>query len=139
MIVALGGKCLAGLANGLRKKFVPYAPSCFSVILDKFKEKKPMVVTALRDAADACYLSINLDAITEDVLAALENKNPSIKAETAAFLARCFCKLTMASLPKKQLKIFCGQLLKVMLRCQGLLRSSCFEVMDFDYVNVTFL
>ena len=27
MLVALGGKCLAGLANGLRKKFAPYAVS----------------------------------------------------------------------------------------------------------------
>lgn len=27
MLVALGGKCLAGLANGLRKKFTPYAVS----------------------------------------------------------------------------------------------------------------
>ena len=25
MLVALGAKCLAGLANGLRKKFAPYA------------------------------------------------------------------------------------------------------------------
>ena len=49
----------------------------------------------------------------EDLLAALENKNPSIKAETALFLGRCFCKLTMASLPKKQLKAFCTALLKV--------------------------
>ena len=59
MLVALGGKCLAGLATGLRKKFSTYAPSCFTVILDKFKEKKPMVVTALRDAADACYQSVS--------------------------------------------------------------------------------
>lgn len=27
MLVALGGKCLAGIANGLRKKFTPYAVS----------------------------------------------------------------------------------------------------------------
>jgi len=49
----------------------------------------------------------------EDVLAALDNKNPSIKAETALFLARAFSRLTITSLPKKQLKAFCAALLKV--------------------------
>ena len=29
------------------------------MILDKFKEKKQMVVTALRDASDACYQSVS--------------------------------------------------------------------------------
>ncbi|XP_060608176.1 cytoskeleton-associated protein 5-A-like, partial [Ruditapes philippinarum] len=112
MLVALGAKTLAGLANGLRKKFSPYASNCIQTYLDKFKEKKPMVVTALRDAIDAAWLSINLEPITEDVIAALENKNPNIRTETAAFLARCFSRLSISTLPKKQLKTFCGSLLK---------------------------
>ncbi|KAL4225289.1 Cytoskeleton associated protein 5 [Mactra antiquata] len=112
MMVALGAKCLAGLATGLRKKFSPYASSCVQVYLDKFKEKKLMVVTALREAIDAAYLSISLEPLIEDVTAALENKNPNIKAECASFLARCFSRLTLTTLPKKQLKTFCSSLLK---------------------------
>lgn len=34
MLVALGGKCLAGIANGLRKKFSPYAVSVSNFQLD---------------------------------------------------------------------------------------------------------
>ena len=51
----------------------------------------------------------------EDLLTALENKNPTIKAETALFIGRCFAKLTMANLPKKQLKAFCNSFLKVIV------------------------
>lgn len=58
MLVALAGKCLCGLAKGLRKKFFPYAVQCNEAVLVKFKEKKVMVVTALRDAIDAIFVSV---------------------------------------------------------------------------------
>ena len=54
-----------------------------------------------------------LEAISEDVVAHLESKNPSIRAETAAFIARCFTKATAATLPKKLLKMFVTPLMKV--------------------------
>lgn len=57
-------------------------------------------------------LQTTLEAIQEDVLVALENKNPSVKAETASFLARCFTKCVPVSLNKKLLKAFCAALLK---------------------------
>lgn len=60
MLVALAGKCLCGLARGLRRKFSSYAVQCTDAILVKFKEKKPMVVTALRDAIDAIYNSVSM-------------------------------------------------------------------------------
>ncbi|XP_041367175.1 cytoskeleton-associated protein 5-like isoform X2 [Gigantopelta aegis] len=112
LLVAIGAKCLAGIAKGLRKKFAPYAVQSVSTILEKFKEKKPAVVQALREAIDAIFPSITFEMIMEDVLASLENKNPSIRAETALFLARCFARCTVSTLPKKQLKVFCNQLLK---------------------------
>ena len=60
--------------------------------MEKFKEKKITVVTALREAADAIFPSTNLEAVSEDLIAALENKNPQIKAETAGLISRVFCK-----------------------------------------------
>lgn len=60
MLVALAGKCICGLANGLRKKFSPYAVQCNEAILVKFKEKKVMVVSALRDAIDAVFVSVSV-------------------------------------------------------------------------------
>ena len=58
MVVALAGNIITGLATGLRKKFAPYACACTSGILEKFKEKKANVVTSLREAVDAVYLTV---------------------------------------------------------------------------------
>lgn len=60
MVIAVAGKCLTGLANGLKKKFSPYALACIPTILEKFKEKKQNVVTAMREAIDAIYPSVSL-------------------------------------------------------------------------------
>lgn len=60
VVVALAVKCIGGLANGLKKKFSPYASSCVSTILEKFKEKKANVVTAMREAIDACFVAVSL-------------------------------------------------------------------------------
>ncbi|GFO33537.1 cytoskeleton-associated protein 5 [Plakobranchus ocellatus] len=127
MLVALAGKTLAGIAKGLRKKFQPYASATVSAVLEKFKEKKATVVAALREAIDAAYHSISLEVIQEDTIAALENKNPSIRAETALFLARCFAYCTQASLPKKILKAYVAPLLKTMGDTDPTVREASFE------------
>ena len=59
IVVALAGNVMTGLAKGLRKKFSSYASSCMSAIFEKFKEKKLNVVTSLREAADAIYLTVS--------------------------------------------------------------------------------
>ncbi|CAG0911086.1 unnamed protein product, partial [Cyprideis torosa] len=87
---ALATQCLMGLARGLKKKFSPFASSCLSVILETFKMENLNVVTALREAIDHVSFPLSLDQMQEDLLQALENENPSIKAETASFLARVF-------------------------------------------------
>lgn len=92
MLVALAAQCLAGLAKGLRTGFKSYANVCLPVLLEKFKEKKLNVVTALKDCVDAIYPSLGIEAIQEDCLASLKHKTPQVKAETAGFLARCFAK-----------------------------------------------
>ncbi|KAK6191581.1 hypothetical protein SNE40_003232 [Patella caerulea] len=137
MLVALAGKCLAGIAKGLRKKFAPYAANSMSTIIDKFKEKKPAVVAALREASDAVYLTTNLEVITEDAVAALENKNPQIRAETALLLGRCFCRCTQSSLPKKMLKIFCTSLLKTVNDTTGEVREASFQALGTAMKVVT--
>lgn len=52
---------MAGLANGLKKRFQPYALACIPAILEKFREKKQNVVQALREAADAIFLSVGFE------------------------------------------------------------------------------
>ncbi|KAI5733008.1 hypothetical protein M8J76_006606 [Diaphorina citri] len=114
VVVGIACKCLALLVSGLKKKFHPYAGATLPVCLEKFKEKKQNVVTPLRDAVDAIYVSTTLEAILEDVIAALDNKNPQVKAETVAFLGRCFTKCTPVILNKKLLKTYVTALLKTL-------------------------
>lgn len=114
ILVAMAGKCLANLAKGLSKKFQPYAVVCIGGLLEKFKEKKANVVQALREAIDAIYPSTNLEAIQEDIFAALANKNPAVKAETALFLARSLTKTLPTILNKKLLKAYVTALLKTL-------------------------
>ncbi|XP_076386663.1 msps cytoskeleton-associated protein 5 isoform X2 [Megachile rotundata] len=129
LVVTLAGKCLAGLATGLKKRFQPYATACLSSILEKFREKKQTVVQALREAADAIFLSVSIDVILEDTLAALENKNPAVKAETAAYLARCFSRTPPPSLNKKLLKAYTTILLKTLNEPDPTVRDSSAEAL----------
>lgn len=58
IVVTNATKCLALLAAALRKSFHPYANSCVSIIIEKFKEKKQTVVQALREAIDAIIVAV---------------------------------------------------------------------------------
>ena len=60
MVVALAAKCVALLATGLRKKFTQYSSMIISPLLEKFKEKKTNVVSALREAIDAVFLTVRI-------------------------------------------------------------------------------
>ncbi|GCB74029.1 hypothetical protein scyTo_0003113 [Scyliorhinus torazame] len=129
LLVALGAKCLAGLASGLRKKFQSYATHVVPTLLEKFKEKKPQVVQALQEAIDAVFLSTTLQNLSEDVLAVMENKNPSIKQQASLFLARSFRCCTPSMLPKSLLKPLCAALLKQINDSAAEVRDSAFEAL----------
>ena len=75
-----------------------------------------------------------MEAIQEDVLAALENKNPSVKAETSAFLARSFAICSPAVFTKKLLKGYCASLLKA-LNDSGMCECSS-VLMSKDFLNL---
>ncbi|XP_065610988.1 cytoskeleton-associated protein 5 [Cyrtonyx montezumae] len=129
MLVALAAKCLAGLAYGLRKKFGQYAGHVVPTILEKFKEKKPQVVQALQEAIDAIFLTTTLQNISEDVLAVMDNKNPTVKQQTSLFIARSFRHCTPSTLPKSLLKPFCAALLKHINDSAPEVRDAGFEAL----------
>ncbi|XP_058162245.1 cytoskeleton-associated protein 5 [Dasypus novemcinctus] len=129
MLVALAAKCLTGLAIGLRKKFGQYAGHVVPTILEKFKEKKPQVVQALQEAIDAIFLTTTLQNISEDVLAVMDNKNPTIKQQTSLFIARSFRHCTASTLPKSLLKPFCAALLKHISDSAPEVRDAAFEAL----------
>lgn len=61
----------------------------------------------------ATVFQTTLQNISEDVLAVMDNKNPSIKQQASLFLARSFRHCTLSTLPKSVLKPFCAAFLKV--------------------------
>ncbi|KAM9377134.1 LOW QUALITY PROTEIN: cytoskeleton-associated protein 5 [Pholidichthys leucotaenia] len=129
MLVSLAAKCLAGLASGLRKKFGTYAGQVVPTILEKFKEKKPQVVQALQEAIDAIFLTTTLQNLSEDILAVMDNKNPSIKQQASLFLVRSFKHCTQATLPKSVLKPFCAALIKQVNDSAPEVRDAAFEAL----------
>lgn len=129
LVVALAAKCLTNLVQGLRKKFQPYASACIPTIFEKFKEKKQNVVVALREAIDALYSISSLDAMLEDIQTALDSKNPQVKAETCAFLTRCFCSCLSTQLNKKLLKAFTISLLKTLNDTDSAVRENSAEAL----------
>ncbi|XP_054632925.1 cytoskeleton-associated protein 5 isoform X1 [Dunckerocampus dactyliophorus] len=129
MLVSMAAKCLAGLASGLRKKFGTYAGHVVPTILEKFKEKKPQVVQALQDAIDAIFLTTTLQNLSEDILAVMDNKNPSIKQQASLFLARSFRHCTQVTLPKGVLKPFCAALIKQVNDSAPEVRDAAFEAL----------
>lgn len=60
-------------------------------------------------------LKTTLQHLSEDILAVMDNKNPSIKQQASLFLARSFKHQTQATLPKNVLKPLCAALIKVKL------------------------
>ncbi|XP_056137705.1 cytoskeleton-associated protein 5 isoform X2 [Lampris incognitus] len=129
MLVTLAAKCLAGLASGLRKKFGTYAGHVVPTILEKFKEKKPQVVQALQEAIDAVFLTTTIQNLAEDILAVMDNKNPSIKQQASLFLARAFRHCTQSTLPKSVLKPFCAAFLKQVNDSAPEVRDAAFEAL----------
>ncbi|CAB3232167.1 unnamed protein product [Arctia plantaginis] len=129
MLVALSVRLTGMIATGLRNKFTPYATACVQAILEKFKEKKTNVVVALREAIDAIYPCTNLEAIMEDMLAAFDNKNPSIKAESALFLARALCHTQPAAFNKKLIKAYVAGLLKLIESAEPTVRDAAAEAL----------
>ncbi|XP_061466898.1 cytoskeleton-associated protein 5 isoform X2 [Rhineura floridana] len=129
MLVALAAKCLAGLAVGLRKKFGQYAGHVVPTILEKFKEKKPQVVQALQEAIDAIFLTTTLQNLSEDILAVMDNKNPTIKQQTSLFIARSFHHCNSTVLSKSLLKPFCAALLKHINDSAAEVRDAAFEAL----------
>ncbi|KJH44505.1 HEAT repeat protein [Dictyocaulus viviparus] len=112
-VAALAAKCMKGLAEGLRKKFVPHVASVLPVIFDRFKEKKPLLRDPLIECIDAIAATTTLEAMGEDIIVALEKPNPSIKIQTNLFLYRSFKQLNAQTMPRKTIKSLIPLLIKV--------------------------
>ncbi|KAM3717569.1 Zygote defective protein [Dirofilaria immitis] len=112
-VCAVAARCLTAFATGLRKKFAQYATMVAPTIFEKFKEKKPVLRDPLIDCIDAVAASTTLEALAEDIQAALNKQNPHIKIQTNLFLYRVFKRHNSQTVPKKVLKLLAPTIVKL--------------------------
>ncbi|CAJ0930957.1 unnamed protein product, partial [Mesorhabditis belari] len=110
-VAALAAKCLGGVAFGLRKKFGPHASGLLPTILEKFKEKKPLLRDPLVECIDRVGATVDFEALEEGLVQGLENKNPQIKAQTDCFVERYLRRSTPQTMSKK-IKGICAHFVK---------------------------
>uniref|UniRef100_A0A914ZKU7 TOG domain-containing protein n=3 Tax=Parascaris univalens TaxID=6257 RepID=A0A914ZKU7_PARUN len=103
-VCALCAKCIAGIANGLRAKFAPFASMYVPVIFERFKEKKPTLRDPLIECIDAVATTVNLDTLVEDFTSSMDKPNPNIKLQACHFIYRIMKKHSQNTAPKKLIK-----------------------------------
>ncbi|CAF3687601.1 unnamed protein product [Adineta steineri] len=126
-VVLVTTKCMTALAKGLRKAFKNHAVNVLEVCLDRFREKKPNVIEALRETCEASYPGTNLEQMAEIAVAALSHKTPIVRQCTEQFLTKCFAMATQTTLPKKVLKLYLPPLIKNTGDADPSVRDSAFE------------
>ena len=84
--------------------------------MERFKEKKPDVVMALREVCDAIYqAAANLKVMREICAGFLTHKTPIVRIQVTLFLAQCFTHetTTKSSSSEKILMLYLPPLMKV--------------------------
>ena len=91
MVLAKAIECIGYLANGLRKDFAHAAKILTSVLLNRFKEKKPFVKAAVHSTFDTMYQNCILisDIIGDICETFTTHKLANVRSETLIFLIRC--------------------------------------------------
>lgn len=83
-------KMIGLLAKGQRKYFDSLARQFFSLIVTKFKDKKPQVIQEAHTALDNLLYSITIEQIMDDIKEALDDKTPSVKINMTIWLEKNF-------------------------------------------------
>lgn len=84
-------QAIGNLAKGLRKDFSSGSRLLLPLLLEKLKEKKPVMVEALSQALQAMHTGgcLQLADIVEDVKLATKNKVPSVRSLTLTWITSC--------------------------------------------------
>ncbi|KAK2871556.1 hypothetical protein FQN49_003060 [Arthroderma sp. PD_2] len=89
LVVTVAANTICAMATGLRRSFGKYRPVVMPPMMERLKEKKTTVSTAIGQGLDAVFLSTSLSECLDDILGFLKHKNPQVKQETFKFLVRC--------------------------------------------------
>jgi len=83
-ISAIKGCC--SLAEGLRQNFGPQVKEVISVIMLKFKEKRPLILDEIKKFLDAVPKCTNFEEIGPEVIPLITNNAPGVKNGTLKFV-----------------------------------------------------
>ncbi len=116
MCVVVAANVIEAIACGLRAAFASYRAVVLPALLERCKERKASVLDALRAALDSLRFSLSpaqlaSELIPEDLTPFATHKNPSVKAELFAWLARFMAR---SSAGKKEFKALCELALPAM-------------------------
>jgi cytoskeleton-associated protein 5 len=81
-------KILGALAKGLRKHFAPYAKMFFPYIINKFKDKKTLLLEGTNTCLDEFYFCMAIEDVVEDTKEGLADKNPGEKIQLMNWIDR---------------------------------------------------
>lgn len=95
-VVQVSAHCIALLARGLRDEFRRYTNLVMAPLIERTKEKKPVVADALNGALDAIFEVTSLGEILNDAVNGLKHKTPQVKISAANLLQRSLQKTTVA-------------------------------------------
>lgn len=87
-IVLMANKAAGMLATRIRKPFHVCAKILFGLILDKFKDKKTLMITETHQTLQAFFYCVNLEDVHEHILKALQDKNNSLKLNVIEYLEK---------------------------------------------------
>lgn len=87
-VVQLAAQCIECIVKGLQRDF-NYASIVVGPMVERTKEKKPLVANALGDALDAVFQMTLLATILDETLQGMKNKTPQVKIASTNFLQRC--------------------------------------------------
>lgn len=104
--VQVGGIKVAGLIGlGLRKIFNQGAKILFGLILQKFKDKRTILITETQACLFNMFHSVQFDEIWESFKEGITDKTPTVRVQTFILLEKYFDQFSPDEVPEKQKEV----------------------------------
>ncbi|RCK66078.1 Spindle pole body component alp14 [Candida viswanathii] len=102
-VVQLAANCIEFIAKGLGREFAKYQTVVLAPVVERLKEKKPSVATALDNVLDAIFnISGFHGGVLDEAVNGMKLKTPQNKIASANFVKRC---LSNTKVPPKTAEI----------------------------------
>ncbi|KAG1588318.1 hypothetical protein G6F48_005356 [Rhizopus delemar] len=88
LLVGVAANCVESIAQGLRADFGIYKHIIAPPMIEKLKERKPVILEQLANGLNAVFASVPLHELTEDVSVASKHKSPQVRSECFKLVSR---------------------------------------------------